>query len=39
MLDDPVFYLSGPPQMLTALTVQLHERGVPPAAVRIDAWE
>jgi ferredoxin-NADP reductase len=38
-LHDPVFYLSGPPQMLAALTAQLHERGVPPAAVRTDAWE
>ena len=29
-LDSPVFYLSGPPQMLTALTAQLRERGVQP---------
>ena len=38
-LQDPAFYLSGPPAMLTALTGQLHGRGVPPEAVRIDAWE
>lgn len=38
-LDDPVFYLSGPPQMLSALTTQLRERGVPDARVRTDAWE
>ena len=38
-LHDPVFYLSGPPQMLAALTKQLREHGVPPAAIRTDAWE
>ena len=38
-LHDPVFYLSGPPQMLAALTAQLCGRGVPPAAIRTDAWE
>jgi ferredoxin-NADP reductase len=38
-LDDPVFYLSGPPAMLTALAAQLLERGVSAAAVRTDAWE
>jgi len=38
-LHDPVFYLSGPPQMLTALTGQLQERGVAPARIRTDAWE
>jgi ferredoxin-NADP reductase len=38
-LSDPVFYLSGPPQMLTALTAQLRERGVAAAAIRTDAWE
>jgi ferredoxin-NADP reductase len=38
-LDDPVFYLSGPPQMLVALTAQLAERGVPETAIRSDAWE
>jgi ferredoxin-NADP reductase len=38
-LHDPVFYLSGPPQMLAALTAQLRGRGVPPAAIRTDAWE
>ena len=38
-LHDPVFYLSGPPPMLAAITAQLHGRGVPPAAIRTDAWE
>jgi ferredoxin-NADP reductase len=38
-LSDPVFYLSGPPQMLAALTAQLRERGVAGAAIRTDAWE
>lgn len=38
-LDDPVFYLSGPPQMLAALTAQLRERGVSLEAIRTDAWE
>jgi ferredoxin-NADP reductase len=39
MLDDPFFYLSGPPEMLGALTTQLGERGVAPALIRTDAWE
>jgi ferredoxin-NADP reductase len=38
-LDDPVFYLSGPPPMLVALTAQLRARGVPMKAIRTDAWE
>jgi ferredoxin-NADP reductase len=38
-LHEPVFYLSGPPPMLMALTAQLRGRGVPPAAIRTDAWE
>ena len=38
-LRDPVFYLSGPPQMLTALMAQLRGRGVSPGAIRTDAWE
>jgi ferredoxin-NADP reductase len=38
-LHNPVFYLSGPPQMLIALTKQLREHGVPPAAIHTDAWE
>ena len=38
-LRDPVFYLSGPPQMLAALTMQLLDRGVSPEAIRTDAWE
>jgi ferredoxin-NADP reductase len=38
-LDDPVFYLSGPPAMLDALTTQLRDRDVSPERIRIDAWE
>ena len=38
-LDDPVFYLSGPPAMLAALTAQLQERGVSMEDIRTDAWE
>lgn len=38
-LDDPVFYLSGPPQMLSALTAQLRGHGVAPDDIRTDAWE
>lgn len=38
-LREPVFYLSGPPPMLTALTAQLRERGVSEAGIRTDAWE
>ena len=38
-LHDPVFYQSGPPPMLGALTAQLRGRGVPMKAIRTDAWE
>ena len=38
-LVDPIFYLSGPPQMLTALTAELLVRGVPSDEIRTDAWE
>jgi ferredoxin-NADP reductase len=38
-LDDPVFYLSGPPAMLAALTRQLRDRDVSLERIRIDAWE
>jgi ferredoxin-NADP reductase len=38
-LHDPVFYLSGPPQMLAALTAQILVRGVSLADIRTDAWE
>jgi ferredoxin-NADP reductase len=38
-LPEPVFYLSGPPPMLGALTKQLLGRGVSPERIRIDAWE
>ena len=37
--DHPLVYLSGPPAMLTALTAQLHERGLDDDAIRTDAWE
>ena len=38
-LHDPVFYLSGPPPMLDALTKQLVERDVSPVRIMTDAWE
>jgi ferredoxin-NADP reductase len=38
-LTDPVFYLSGPPQMLDALTNQLRASGVSDDVIRTDAWE
>jgi nucleoside-diphosphate-sugar epimerase len=36
---NPVFYLSGPPQMLSAVTAQLRRRGVSMEGIRTDAWE
>jgi ferredoxin-NADP reductase len=38
-LHNPVFYLSGPPQMLSALTAQLRQHGVSQEVIRTDAWE
>jgi hypothetical protein len=38
-LSNPIFYLSGPPLMLEALTAQLRERGLSPGDIRTDAWE
>jgi ferredoxin-NADP reductase len=38
-LHDPVFYLSGPPEMLAALTLQLRRRSVSMEVIRTDAWE
>ena len=38
-LNAPVFYLSGPPLMLDAITKQLRGRDVPPERIRTDAWE
>ena len=38
-LDDPAYYLSGPPPMLAALTTQLLGLGVSPVAIKTDAWE
>ena len=34
-----VFYLSGPPIMLNTLSTGLRQRGLPPAQIRMDAWE
>ena len=33
------FYLSGPPAMLSALSIGLKDRGIPQERVRTDAWE
>jgi len=38
-LDDPAYYLSGPPAMLTVLTAQLLGRGIAPESIFTDAWE
>jgi len=38
-LKQPVFYLSGPPRMLSALSAQLEARGVSADDVKTDAWE
>jgi ferredoxin-NADP reductase len=38
-LHAPVFYLSGPPQMTSALSPQLEARGVSPSDIKTDAWE
>jgi len=38
-LRTPIFYLSGPPSMLSAISAELSDHGVPPAAVKTDAWE
>ena len=38
-LRNPVFYLSGPPPMLTALGLQLRAHGVSDESIRIDAWD
>jgi len=38
-LESKVFYLSGPPIMLTSLSEQLKKRGLPPERIRTDAWE
>ena len=37
--EDKVFYLSGPPVMLRALSAELKTRGLPPERIRTDAWE
>jgi ferredoxin-NADP reductase len=34
-----VYYLSGPPQMITTFRDRLRERGVPAPGIRIDEWE
>ncbi|MGD0265600.1 MAG: FAD-dependent oxidoreductase [Candidatus Methylomirabilota bacterium] len=33
------YYISGPPQMVTAIRRDLQARGIPDKSVRIDAWE
>lgn len=33
------FYLSGPPEMITAMSAGLAEAGVGPDRIRVDAWE
>ena len=38
-LCTPSFYLSGPPSMLRAISAELSDHGVLPAAVKTDAWE
>jgi len=38
-MQDPDFYLSGPPPMLAALGQQLRARGVAAERIRIDAWD
>jgi ferredoxin-NADP reductase len=38
-LDDPLFYLSGPPAMIGALRDQLRARGVADHDIRTDEWE
>jgi ferredoxin-NADP reductase len=38
-LRNPLFYLSGPPAMLSALTAQLRGHGVSMEVIRTDAWE
>jgi ferredoxin-NADP reductase len=38
-LDEPLFYLSGPPPMLEALASQLRARDIAPDRIRIDAWD
>lgn len=42
ILQEPLtrlYYLSGPPSMLNALSFTLRERGLPAGNVRTDAWE
>lgn len=38
-LHTPIFYLSGPPPMLSAISAELSDHGVPPDVVKTDAWE
>ncbi len=38
-LNDPAYYLSGPPAMLGTLTEQLLGRGIPLESIYTDAWE
>ena len=34
-----VYYLSGPPQMITTFKDRLRERGVPAPGIKVDEWE
>jgi ferredoxin-NADP reductase len=33
------YYISGPPQMVTAISRDLQARGIPDKSIRVDAWE
>ena len=37
--QEQVFYISGPPVMLAALSAGLRTRGIAPERIRTDAWE
>ena len=38
-LNDPVFYLSGPPEMISAFDKELRNCGVDPQLIKYDNWE
>lgn len=37
--ESAIYYLAGPPAMISALTLHLGQRGIPAGRIRIDAWE
>jgi len=37
--ESAIYYLAGPPAMISALTLGLGQRGIPAGRIRIDAWE